>query len=128
MRKVLIVFGTRPEVIKLLPIVWEFQKYNVEYKILNTNQHTKLLDSLLEEHNIIPDYQLNIKENFSDLLQKKTEMLRQMQDILYKEEFSTILVQGDTLSTLVGAEYGFLNNIFVCHVEAGMRTYKIDNH
>ncbi|MBO5939096.1 MAG: UDP-N-acetylglucosamine 2-epimerase (non-hydrolyzing) [Clostridia bacterium] len=122
MKPFLFILGTRPEAIKLLPLVWEFQKRDLPFEILHTDQHTELLDTMFAHHAIVPNYRLSIGKQ-SDLAQTKIEMLSQMRDILTPQKFSSVIVQGDTLSTLVGAEYGFFHAIPVIHIEAGMRTY-----
>ena len=127
MKPLLFVLGTRPEGIKLLPLVWECQKRKIPYEILHTDQHTELLDEILAKHRISPDYRLFLFGRHRDLCSLKAEMLSQMHQLLSERKFSAVLVQGDTLSALVGAEYGFLCEIPVVHIEAGMRTYRQDN-
>lgn len=123
----LFVFGTRPEAIKLLPLVWEFQKRKIPYEILHTNQHAELLDDLLQKHKILPDFRLSVFGLTSSILETKLEILSQMEDTLDANRFSAVIVQGDTLSALCGAEYGFLRELPVVHIEAGMRTYSACN-
>ena len=127
MKRILFVLGTRPEAIKILPILWQLKNINISYELLNTNQHKEILDSFLYEEKVNVDYCLNIDNSYSTMLEKKIDMLNQMNNILDKSRYSCIIIQGDTLSALVGAEYGFLNNIPVYHIEAGMRTYDIFN-
>ena len=124
-KPLLFVLGTRPEGIKLLPIVWECQARGIAYELLHTNQHAELLDTLLEKHGIFPSYR--ITSHPSELLAAKCSMISQMEKMLTAERFSALIVQGDTLSALCGAEYGFLHQIPVVHIEAGMRTYRRDN-
>ncbi len=123
MKKILIVFGTRPEAIKLFPVIQELDKQGVKYAVLNTNQHDKILDDFLAEHNLDANYKLKVCGKYSDMFSMKSAMLAQINQCLNGENFASVIVQGDTLSALVGAEYGFFNNIPVYHVEAGMRTY-----
>lgn len=127
MKPFLFVLGTRPEAIKLLPLVWEFQKRELPYEILHTDQHAELLDDLLTRHQISPDYRLFLFGRTSGLCDLKAQMLTQMRQVLADRQFSAVLVQGDTLSALVGAEYGFFNALPVVHIEAGMRTYRQDD-
>lgn len=127
MNKILIVLGTRPEAIKLIPIIRELEKQNVDFEILNTNQHRDILDNLLNKEHIIPNYKLSICGKYNDLIETKSAMLEQMREILSKSTYSSVIVQGDTLSALVGAEYGFMRQFPVYHIEAGMRTYNINN-
>lgn len=121
----LFVLGTRPEGIKLLPLVWEFQKRKLPFALLHTAQHAELLDTLLEQHGIFPSYRLS--PHPSELLAAKCSILSQMEQMLDADRFSALIVQGDTLSALCGAEYGFFHQIPVVHIEAGMRTYREDN-
>lgn len=121
----LFVLGTRPEGIKLLPLVWEFQKRELPLELLHTAQHAELLDTLLEKHGIFPNYRLS--PHPSELIAAKCSMLSQMEIMLEADRFSALIVQGDTLSALCGAEYGFFHQIPVVHIEAGMRTYRKDN-
>ena len=127
MKKILIVLGTRPEAIKLLPILWELKKQAIPFHLLNTNQHGAILDDLLASHQILPDDRLDVCQKFPDLLQTKLAMLSQMSERLSDERFSFVMVQGDTLSALTGAEYAFFQGMRVAHVEAGMRTFCLDN-
>lgn len=127
MNKILVVFGTRPEAIKLIPVIRELQNQGVRYEVLNTNQHAEILDSLLSVEGIIPDYKLSICGQYDNLIETKAAMLKQLNIALGKNTYTSIIVQGDTLSALVGAEYGFLRQIPVYHVEAGMRTYNPSN-
>ena len=124
---ILVVLGTRPEAIKLLPIIKEFRKRNIKFELLNTNQHSEILDTVLDENGVKPKYKLNIHGRHTGLLDVKCEMLRQMNTILSPSRYTNVMVQGDTLSALVGAEYGFFYCIPVCHIEAGMRTHDIRN-
>ena len=127
MKKILIVFGTRPEAIKLLPIIWQMRSKHIAYELLNTNQHAAILDKMLEEEKIIPEYRLSICGKYQHLVEIKSAILHQMNEILPINQFSHVIVQGDTLSAWTGAEYGFLHQLPVYHVEAGMRTYHPEN-
>ncbi len=127
MKKILLIFGTRPEAIKLIPIIREFQKQNVEYDILNTNQHIEILEEVLSAENVRANYKLSICGKYTNIIDTKSAMLIQMREVLRDKEYSSIIVQGDTLSALVGAEYGFLRRIPIYHVEAGMRTYNLNS-
>lgn len=127
MNKILVVFGTRPEAIKLIPVIRELRTKGVRYEVLNTNQHAEILDSLLNAEGIVPDYKLSICGQYDNLIETKAAMLEQLSNTLCENTYTSIIVQGDTLSALVGAEYGFLSQIPVYHVEAGMRTYNPSN-
>ncbi len=121
----LFVLGTRPEGIKLLPLVWEIQKRGLPFELLHTRQHTDLLDTLLEKHKFFPNYRLS--PHPAELVAAKCSILSQMEERLDADRFSALIVQGDTLSALCGAEYGFFHRTPVVHIEAGMRTYRKDN-
>lgn len=121
-KPLLFVLGTRPEGIKLLPLVWECQARVLPFELLHTAQHEALLDALLQANHQAPDYKLSAHPN--TLLEAKQSILSQMEASLPKNRYSAILVQGDTLSALCGAEYGFFRGIPVIHIEAGMRTYQ----
>lgn len=127
MKKILIILGTRPEAIKLSPIIKELNKNGIKFDILNTNQHEQLLEDFLAKNNICYRYKLSIFNKYVNLIETKANMLLQMQKQINVNEYDVIIVQGDTLSALVGAEFGFLNKISVYHVEAGMRTYDNTN-
>lgn len=127
MKYPLFVLGTRPEAIKLIPVIKKLRAANIQCKILNTHQHFEILDSTLCRHGIIADYRLDVLNQYRNLGNAKADMLRAIGNVVSPENLSTVIVQGDTLSALVGAEYGFLNEIPVCHVEAGMRTYNAKN-
>lgn len=127
MNKMLVVFGTRPEAIKLIPVIRELRTQGVQYEVLNTNQHAEILDNLLSAEGIAPNYKLCICGQYDNLIETKAAMLEQLSIALGKNTYTSIVVQGDTLSALVGAEYGFLRQIPVYHVEAGMRTYNPSN-
>lgn len=127
MNKILVVLGTRPEAIKLIPVMRELKLHNIKSDLLNTNQHDTILDDLLATEDIKPDYRLCICGKYKDLIDTKAAMLNQMNTALGKNIYSAVIVQGDTLSALTGAEYGFMRQIPVYHVEAGMRTYDLSN-
>ena len=127
MNKILLIFGTRPEAIKFIPIIREFQKNKIEYEILNTNQHAEILDTFLVDENLRADYKLSICGKYESIIEMKSAMLVQLNEVLKNKGFSYIIVQGDTLSALVGAEYGFLRQTPIYHIEAGMRTYNLDS-
>ena len=127
MNKILVVLGTRPEAIKLIPVMRELKLHSIKSDLLNTNQHDTILDDLLATEDIKPDYRLCICGKYKDLIDTKAAMLNQMNTALGKNIYSAVIVQGDTLSALTGAEYGFMRQIPVYHVEAGMRTYDLSN-
>lgn len=125
--KILIVFGTRPEAIKMAPLVKEFQKYPqyFETKVCVTAQHREMLDQVLEIFEIIPNYDLNIMKAGQDLYDVTSSVLLGMKEVLNNFQPDTVFVHGDTSTTLTTALACFYQKIAVAHVEAGLRTYDI---
>lgn len=123
MDKILVMFGTRPEALKLIPIIRELQRQKVGYETLHTGQHAEMLMPFLQSECIRPDHTLPPLDG-GDMAQCKASMLWQICRSIGNKHYAAILVQGDTLSTATGAEYGFLRAIPVAHMEAGMRTYE----
>ncbi|EKK08902.1 UDP-N-acetylglucosamine 2-epimerase [Acinetobacter baumannii Naval-72] len=127
MKKILIVFGTRPEAIKMAPLVKEFQKdtNNFETKVCVTAQHRQMLDQVLEIFDIKPDYDLNIMKPEQDLYDITSNVLIGMKSVLNDFEPDVVLVHGDTTTTLSASLAAFYAKIKVGHVEAGLRTNDI---
>lgn len=122
--KVLTVFGTRPEAIKMAPLAIELNKReNIEAKVCVTAQHRQMLDQVLEIFKIVPDYDLDIMKDRQTLAGITTRVLEGMDDVIKKEHPDIILVHGDTSTSFVAALAGFYNQVKVGHVEAGLRTY-----
>lgn len=122
--KVLTVFGTRPEAIKMAPLAIELNKYeNIDAKVCVTAQHRQMLDQVLEIFKIKPDYDLDIMKNRQTLAGITTRVLEGMDDVIKAEKPDIILVHGDTSTSFVAALAGFYNQVKVGHVEAGLRTY-----
>ncbi len=122
--KVLSIFGTRPEAIKMAPIIKEMQKHNnIEQKVCVTAQHREMLDQVLEIFNIKPDYDLNIMTQNQTLTDITINALKGLEEILKKANPDLILVHGDTTTTFVGSLAAFYKQIKIGHVEAGLRTY-----
>ncbi|MEJ2489044.1 MAG: UDP-N-acetylglucosamine 2-epimerase (non-hydrolyzing) [Sulfurovaceae bacterium] len=124
MRKFLIVFGTRPEAIKMAPLVKEFQKYPqiFETKVCVTAQHREMLDQVLELFEIIPDYDLNIMRTTQDLYDITSNVLLGMRSVLLEFKPDVVFVHGDTTTTFAASVAAFYQQIKVAHVEAGLRT------
>lgn len=124
MVKVMTIFGTRPEAIKMAPLVKELEK-NPEIQSICTvtAQHRQMLDQVLEIFDIKPDYDLNIMKNRQTLVSIVTNALSGLDEIMKKEKPDIVLVHGDTSTTFVGALAAFYNMTAVGHVEAGLRTY-----
>ncbi len=122
--KVLSIFGTRPEAIKMAPLVKELEKEPlVESYVCVTAQHREMLDQVLEIFDIEPDYDLNIMQQRQTLATITTKSLEGLDEILNELKPDIVLVHGDTSTTFAGALAGFYNKIPVGHVEAGLRTY-----
>jgi len=127
MKKVLLVFGTRPEAIKMAPLVKEFQKdkINFETKVCVTAQHREMLDQVLDMFDITPEYDLNLMKPGQDLYDITSNVLLGMKEVLHDFEPDVVLVHGDTTTTSATALAAFYQKIKVGHVEAGLRTHDI---
>ena len=126
MKKVMLVFGTRPEAIKMCPLVNELKSRDeIEIIVCVTGQHRQMLDQVLEAFNVIPDYDLSIMKEKQTLFDVTTNILNRIKEVLEKEKPDVVLVHGDTSTTFVTALACFYLQIPVGHVEAGLRTYNI---
>ncbi len=127
MKKILVVFGTRPEAIKMAPVVKELgsRPNEFETKVCVTGQHREMLDQMLEVFDIHPDHDLNIMQPGQDLYDVSSRILLSMRDILTKERPDLVLVHGDTSTSTFAALAAFYQHIPVGHVEAGLRTGNI---
>ncbi|HFU4464025.1 TPA: non-hydrolyzing UDP-N-acetylglucosamine 2-epimerase [Streptococcus suis] len=126
MKKLFLSFGTRPEAIKMAPLILELKK-NVEFEVVVcvTGQHKEMLSQVLEAFNIVPDYDLAIMKKNQDLFDITSNILSGIKEILLQEKPDLVLVHGDTSTTFSVALAAFYLNIPVGHVEAGLRTYNI---
>ena len=126
MKKVMLVFGTRPEAIKMCPLVNELKsRKTVETVVCVTGQHRQMLDQVLEAFDVTPDYDLSIMKDKQTLFDITTNILNNIKLVLEKEKPNVVLVHGDTSTTFVTALACFYLQIPVGHVEAGLRTYNI---
>lgn len=127
MKKILLVFGTRPEAIKMAPLVKEFCKYQNEFdtKVCVTGQHREMLDQVLSLFDIKPEYDLNIMKSGQDLSDITSRVLLGMRDVLKEYNPDVVFVHGDTTTSTAAALAAFYQQIPVAHVEAGLRTYNI---
>ena len=127
MKKIMLVFGTRPEAIKMAPLVKEFQKYPEVFQtvVCVTGQHREMLDQVLKIFDIIPDYDLNIMQQGQDLYDVTARVLMGMRDVLKQVQPDVVLVHGDTTTSTASALAAFYQQIPVGHVEAGLRTHNI---
>lgn len=126
MKKVMLVFGTRPEAIKMCPLVNELKKREeLQTVVCVTGQHRQMLDMVLEAFDVTPDYDLSIMKDKQTLFDVTTNILNRIKEVLEKEKPDVVLVHGDTSTTFVTALACFYLQIPVGHVEAGLRTYNI---
>ena len=126
MKKIMLVFGTRPEAIKMCPLVNELKsRSNIVTKVCVTGQHRQMLDQVLEAFGVEPDYDLSIMKDKQTLFDITTNILLQIKGVLESEKPDVVLVHGDTSTTFVTALACFYLQIPVGHVEAGLRTYNI---
>lgn len=126
MKKVMLVFGTRPEAIKMCPLVNELKsRENIETVVCVTGQHRQMLDQVLEAFSVVPDYDLSVMKDKQTLFDITTNILMKIKDVLEEVKPDVVLVHGDTSTTFVTALACFYLQIPVGHVEAGLRTYNI---
>lgn len=124
MKKVLVVFGTRPEAIKMAPVIQEFKKSNnFKTKVCVTAQHREMLDQVLEFFDIIPDFDLNLMRPNQNLYSLTAEVINGMKPVLEEFKPDFVFVHGDTTTTMAASISGFYASAKVCHVEAGLRTH-----
>lgn len=127
MKKIMLVFGTRPEAIKMAPLVKEFQKHPDTFQtiVCVTGQHREMLDQVLNIFDIHPDFDLNIMKQGQDLYDVTARVLTGMRDVLREAQPDVVLVHGDTTTSTAAALAAFYQQIPVGHVEAGLRTHNI---
>ena len=127
MKTVMLVFGTRPEAIKMCPLVKEFQKYPDEFKtiVCVTGQHREMLDQVLTIFDVQPDFDLNIMKQGQDLTDVTARVLTGLRDVFKECRPNVVLVHGDTTTSVAGALAAFYAQIPVGHVEAGLRTHNL---
>ena len=128
MKKVMLVFGTRPEAIKMCPLVNELKsRKNIKTIVCVTGQHREMLQQVLTVFNVKPDYNLDIMKSQQTLFDVTVNILEKIKEVLDKEKPDVVLVHGDTSTTFVTALACFYLHIPVGHVEAGLRTYNLDS-
>lgn len=127
MKTIMLIFGTRPEAIKMCPLVKEFQKHTEEFKtvVCVTGQHREMLDQVLQIFDVHPDFDLNIMKQGQDLTDVTVRVLTGLRDVFQKCRPDVVLVHGDTTTSTAGALAAFYAQIPVGHVEAGLRTHNI---
>lgn len=123
----MLVFGTRPEAIKMAPLVKEFQKHTDRFEttVCVTGQHREMLDQVLRLFEVVPDYDLNIMKQGQDLYDVTSRVLVGMREVLKKAEPDIVFVHGDTTTSMAAALAAFYRQIPVAHIEAGLRTHNI---
>ena len=127
MKRVMLVFGTRPEAIKMCPLVKEFQKHSDEFEtiVCVTGQHREMLDQVLDIFEVKPDFDLNIMKQGQDLYDVTARVLTGMRDVFKECKPDVVVVHGDTTTSTAAALAAFYQQIPVGHVEAGLRTHNI---
>ena len=127
MKKVMLIFGTRPEAIKMAPLVKEFQKHSNDFDtvVCVTGQHREMLDQVLKIFEITPDYDLNIMKQGQDLYDVTSRVMLGLRDVLKESQPDVVLVHGDTTTSTASALAAFYQQIPVAHIEAGLRTHNI---
>lgn len=127
MKKVLIVFGTRPEAIKMAPLHLEFlrHKNNFQTKLCVTGQHRQMLDQVLEVFEIVPDYDLNVMKRNQTLSELTSNIILGLESVFADFQPDYVFVHGDTTTTLATSLAAFYHKVKICHVEAGLRTFDL---
>ena len=127
MKKIMLVFGTRPEAIKMAPLVKEFQKHPDKFEtiVCVTAQHREMLDQVLELFEITPEYDLNIMKQGQDLYDITSKVILGMRDVFNEVKPDLVFVHGDTTTSAISALAAFYQQIPVAHIEAGLRTNNI---
>lgn len=124
-QRILIVFGTRPEAIKMAPLVEGLKKHNIDFRVCVTAQHRQMLDQVLDLFEIVPDYDLDIMNSKQTLSTVNSAILEKIQPVLDDYKPNVVFVHGDTATTLATALAAYYNQIAIAHVEAGLRTNNI---
>ena len=128
MKKILLAFGTRPEAIKMCPLVRELRtRREIQTVVCVTGQHREMLDQILTTFSVVPDYDLSVMKDAQTLFDVTTGVLDGMKSVLETEKPDIVLVQGDTTTAFAAALAAYYLRIPVGHVEAGLRTYNIDS-
>lgn len=129
MRKIMLVFGTRPEAIKMCPLVKELQKYPKQFQtiVCVSGQHREMLAQVLSCFQVVPDYNLDIMKPGQDLYDITSNVMLGMRELLQKEKPDIVLVHGDTTTSFAAALSAFYAQIPVGHIEAGLRTYNLSS-
>ena len=128
MKKILLVFGTRPEAVKMCPLVQELRaRRGIKTVVCVTGQHREMLDQILKTFSVTPDYDLSVMKDAQTLFDVTTGVLEGLKSVLEAEKPDVVLVQGDTTTAFAAALAAYYLRIPVGHVEAGLRTYDLDS-
>ena len=126
MKRIIIIFGTRPEAIKMAPLVKEFQNNNIfDVKVCITAQHREMLDQVLDFFEIIPDYDLDLMKPNQNLHELTARIILNLREVFEDFKPHYTFVHGDTSTTMAASIAAFYSGSKVCHVEAGLRTYNM---
>jgi UDP-N-acetylglucosamine 2-epimerase (non-hydrolysing) len=129
LKKILIIFGTRPEAIKLVPLIYEFKKHSkkVDIKICVTGQHREMLDQVLDFFDIIPDYDFNLMKKNQNLHTLTADIILHFKNLfnIYNPDY--VFIHGDTTTAMAACLSAFYSKIKICHIEAGLRTNNINS-
>jgi len=127
--KILMVFGTRPEVIKLASVIKEINKFpkDIECTVCVTGQHREMIDPLLDLFEIKVDYDLNLMQKNQDLEHITSTVLKEIGKIIDKEQYDYLMVQGDTTTAMAASMAAFYKKVKIAHVEAGLRTWDLQH-
>ena len=125
MRKILVIFGTRPEAVKLCPVVLSLRQYHFDVRVCVTGQHRQMLDQVLQAFNVTPDDDLDLMLPGQTLFQSTSRILAALEPVFATVRPDLVIVQGDTTTTFCGALAGFYQRIPVAHIEAGLRTHDL---
>jgi len=123
--KIAMIFGTRPEAIKMAPLYKQMKKENIDVEIISTGQHKEMLNQVYDIFGIKPDYDLKIMKHNQTLEELSSTLINKISEILKQKNYDYIFVHGDTTTTFIASLCGFYKKIPVCHVEAGLRTNDI---
>lgn len=126
-KRILVCFGTRPEAIKMAPVIHELQRQGIDHKVCVTAQHREMLDQVLDFFKILPDFDLNLMSSDQSLNQLSSGIFSGMDEVLIKAQPDLILVHGDTSTSVIAAMAAFHRGIKIGHVEAGLRTFNLQS-
>ncbi|MBO5908240.1 MAG: UDP-N-acetylglucosamine 2-epimerase (non-hydrolyzing), partial [Clostridia bacterium] len=127
MKRIAAVFGTRPEAIKMCPLIKELKSRGADVRVILSGQHKEMTDSVMKEFNVDADINLSVMRAGQDLGSLAARLAAALDELYKKEKFDTVMVHGDTLTAYFAALFAFFYKIPIAHIEAGLRTYDINN-